>query len=64
MALRAVGAYRGHHRTNQLVIELVGTAVAVQPRGHRGVHVAAGGLAVHPGLSGHYPQTTAGQPRP
>jgi hypothetical protein len=64
MPLGAVRAHRGHHRTDQLISELLDTAVAVQPRRHCGVDIAPRGLAVHSGPSGHRPRPRPRHPRP
>ena len=64
MTLGAVRAHHGNHRADQLVTELINTTLTIQPRCHRGLNVAAGGLAVHPGPGGHHPQAHPQQPYP
>ena len=50
----------GHHRAHQLVGQLRLTALAREPGRDRGLHIAAGGLAVHTGplRSGAQPDAT------
>ena len=57
MPLGAVRTHCGHHRADQLITELVDTTFTIQPRRHRGIHIAPRRLAVHPGLGSHPPQT-------
>jgi hypothetical protein len=49
---------------DKLITQLGKAAVAGQPCLHRRLDIPAGGLAVHPGLSGHLPQTRARKPSP
>jgi len=54
--------HHGDHRTDQLVTELIITAVADQTGDLRGLHIPARGLAVHPGPLRRGAQTTATEP--
>ena len=49
---------------DQLITQLPRPAVTIQPGRHRGIHIPAGGLAVHPRLLSHPAQPRPGQPRP
>jgi hypothetical protein len=49
---------------DQLIGQLARPAITGQPRLHRSLDIPAGGLTVHPRLSGHLPQAHARKPGP
>ena len=57
-------AHRGHHRPQQLIAELAGATVAVQPGGPACLDIAADRLAVHRRQRRHFPQRPTIQPQP
>jgi hypothetical protein len=41
MALRAIRTHRRHHRTDQLIGELLDATITIQPGRHRRAHIPA-----------------------